>query len=71
MIDWFGTDISLRPLDGGRVMVSLRASLQAMEHWATQYINHVEVIAPKELRDKITESLQHAVKKYLGEQRHE
>ena len=71
VIDWFGTDISLRPLDGGRVMVSLRASLQAMEHWATQYINHVEVIAPKELRDKITESLQHAVKKYLGEQRHE
>lgn len=64
VIDWFGTDIRLQQLDGGKVRVSLKASLQAMEHWAMQYINHVEVIAPVELREKVKENLERAQKKY-------
>jgi predicted DNA-binding transcriptional regulator YafY len=35
-----------------------------MEHWALQYLNHVEVTAPQHLRDKIKESLTQAIKKY-------
>ena len=65
VIDWFGTDIRLQQLDGGKVRVSLKASLQAMEHWAMQYINHVEVIAPEELREKIRENLKKAQEKYM------
>ena len=64
VIDWFGTDIRLQQLDGGKVRVSLKASLQAMEHWAMQYINHVEVIAPVELRERIRENLKRGVEKY-------
>ena len=64
VVDWFGTDIRLQQLDGGKVRVSLKVSLQAMEHWAMQYINHVEVTAPVELREKIRESLEKAQKKY-------
>lgn len=64
VIDWFGTDIRLQQLDDGRVRVSLKASLQAMEHWAMQYINHVEVIAPVELRERIRENLKRGVEKY-------
>ena len=64
VIDWFGTDIRLQQLDGGKVRVSLKASLQAMGHWAMQYINHVEVIAPVELREKIREDLKKAQEKY-------
>lgn len=64
VIDWFGTDIRLQQLDDGRVRVSLKASLQAMEHWAMQYINHVEVIAPVELRERIKGNLEQAQKKY-------
>lgn len=65
VIDWFGTDIRLQQLDDGKVRVSLKASLQAMEHWAMQYINHVEVTAPAELREKIKENLEQAQKKYV------
>lgn len=64
VIDWFGTDIRLQQLDGGKVRISLKASLQAMEHWAMQYINHVEVIAPVELREKIRENLKRGEEKY-------
>ena len=64
VIDWFGTDIRLQQLDDGRVRVSLKASLQAMEHWAMQYINHVEVIAPVELRERIRENLKRGKEKY-------
>lgn len=64
VIDWFGTDIRLQQLDGGKVRVSLKASLQAMEHWAMQYINHVEVTAPVELREKIQNNLKKAQEKY-------
>ena len=65
VIDWFGTDIRLQQLDDGKVRVSLKASLQAMEHWAMQYINHVEVIAPVELRERIRENLEKAQEKYM------
>lgn len=64
VIDWFGTDIRLQQLDDGRVRVSLKASLQAMEHWAMQYINHVEVTAPVELRERIKGNLEKAQEKY-------
>ena len=64
VIDWFGTDIRLQQQDDGKVRVSLKASLQAMEHWAMQYINHVEVIAPVELRERIRENLKRGVEKY-------
>ncbi len=65
VIDWFGTDIRLQQLDDGRVRVSLKASLQAMEHWAMQYINHVEVTAPVELRERIKGNLEKAQEKYV------
>ncbi len=64
VIDWFGTDIRLQQLDDGKVRVSLKASLQAMEHWAMQYINHVEVTAPVELRERIQNNLKKAQEKY-------
>ncbi len=65
VVDWFGTDIRLQQLDGGKVRVSLKVSLQAMEHWAMQYINHVEVTAPVELREKIKDNLNKAQEKYV------
>ncbi|MBQ5890385.1 MAG: WYL domain-containing protein, partial [Clostridia bacterium] len=43
---------------------SLKASINAMEHWAMQYINHVEVTKPTELRNRIKETLKKAEEKY-------
>ena len=66
IIDWFGKDIKMSTLPDNekKVKVELSASPNAMEHWALQYLNYVEVIRPEELRERIKESLEKAMKKY-------
>ena len=66
--DWFGKDIKVTKIADreGKVKVSLIASPYAMEHWAMQYLNFVEVVSPQHLREKITESLRGGLKKYNG-----
>ena len=66
IVDWFGKDIkmSMLPDVDKKVKVELFASPNAMEHWALQYLNHVEVIRPEGLRDKIREALSGGIDKY-------
>ena len=65
IIDWFGKDIAVRKTDDENcVIVSLWASPNAMEHWALQYLNYVEVISPAHLRDRIQTNLQNGLQKY-------
>ena len=66
IVDWFGRDIRMSrlPDDDKRVKVELIASPNAMEHWALQYLNYVEVIKPESLRERIKGSLIEAMKKY-------
>ena len=66
IVDWFGKDIkmSVLPDNDKKVKVELFASPNAMEHWALQYLNYVEVIKPESLRERIRESLNNAMKKY-------
>jgi len=66
IVDWFGTDIRMSAVAGteDKVEVSILASPNAMEHWALQYLNHVEIIKPDSLRERIKESLANGVKKY-------
>ena len=65
IIDWFGKDIAVRKTDNeNQIIVSLWASPNAMEHWALQYLNYVEVISPAHLRTRIKSSIEEAMKKY-------
>ena len=66
IVDWFGTDIKMSKLpdDDKKVKVELIASPNAMEHWALQYLNHVEVTKPDSLRTKIKEAIIRALNKY-------
>lgn len=66
IFDWFGTDIRMSKLpdDDKKVKVELVASPNAMEHWALQYLNYVEVTKPESLREKIKKALIQASKKY-------
>lgn len=65
VIDWFGKDIAVRKTeDENKVIVSLWASPNAMEHWALQYLNYVEITAPASLRDRIKTSLTNGMEKY-------
>ena len=66
IVDWFGRDIRMSnlPDDDKRVKVELVASPNAMEHWAMQYLNYVEVTKPESLRERIRESLNNGMIKY-------
>lgn len=54
VIDKFGTNIDISENDDGRLRITVRASLMGMKYWALQYLEFVEVVGPKELRDKIS-----------------
>ncbi len=66
IVDWFGKDIKMSELpdNAGKVKVTLFSSPNAMEHWALQYLNHVEVTKPESLRERIKISLRKAIKIY-------
>lgn len=65
IVDWFGTDVRMSTLeDQDKVSVEIKASPNAMEHWAMQYINHVEIISPESLRNRIKEALESGLLKY-------
>ena len=64
IIDWFGLDIDIENCDDNKVKVRLKASPNAMEHWAMQYINFVEITKPVHLRERIKENIVKAYQKY-------
>ena len=64
VIEWFGFDFDICELSDQKIKVSLKVSPAAMEHWAMQYINYVEVISPVYLREKIKAALENGIQKY-------
>jgi predicted DNA-binding transcriptional regulator YafY len=65
IIDWFGNDVKfVKDADETKVRVILKASPNAMEHWAMQYINYVEITSPAEMRQRIKDLLADSLKKY-------
>ena len=68
IVDWFGNDVHIMNADEeGKVRVGIEASPTAMEFWAMQYINHVEIVSPESLRNRMKEILESGLKKYQGE----
>lgn len=69
IIDWFGNDIRIAKISDNenQVNVSVVASPNAMEHWAMQYINYVEVTAPESLRMRIKEMMAKGLAKYSSQ----
>lgn len=65
IVDWFGNDVRfVKCKDEGKIEATVTASPQAMEHWATQYIDFVEIKSPESLREAIRQSLERGVEKY-------
>ena len=63
IVDWFGYDIQITP-QGEKVRVSVKSSPTAMLYWALQFAEHVEILSPASLREKIHTILQNVCKKY-------
>ena len=64
IVDWFGKDIRIEERQDGRFLVCVKASINAMEYWAMQYMNAVEILAPIDLRERIKKNVQVANEKY-------
>ena len=64
VVDSFGTEVRIELLPDDMMKVRLRASEQAMLHWAIQFADAVEVLSPENLRNKIADTLRNALKKY-------
>lgn len=63
IVDWFGEGARIER-EGERLKVRVRVSLKAMEYWAMQYINYVEILSPASLRECIRDNLRRAQEKY-------
>ena len=65
IVDWFGNDIHIiKTNDENKIKVSVKASPNAMEHWAMQYASHVRIVSPSTLVDAVKANLQNALEKY-------
>ncbi len=65
IVDWFGSGARIIKIeDESKVKVSIKASRNAMKHWAMQYINHVEIVSPASFRTRIKETLEKGLNKY-------
>ncbi len=65
IIDWFGSEDRItKTEDENKINVRIKASPNAMMHWAMQYINHVQITSPESLRLQIKEVLEKGLAKY-------
>ena len=66
LVDWFGSEAQIRKDadDEKKLRVTVKASPTAMEHWAMQYLNYVEVVSPQFLREQVRQDLTVALEKY-------
>ena len=64
IIDWFGREIQISKINDKKLLIEVKASPNAMEHWAMQYVNYVEITKPESLRKSIKNCLQNAKIKY-------
>ena len=63
IVDWFGDNARIEQ-SGDKLKVYVKASPMAMEYWAMQYLNFVEILSPISLRSRITANLEAARGKY-------
>ena len=69
VVDWLGRKNVMfdKNAPEGKIRVNVRASRKAFKFWALQYLEHVEVLMPKQLRQDILKSLQEGAGKYSKE----
>lgn len=65
IVDWFGQNAKIER-ENDQLKVTVKASPTAMEFWAMQYLNYVEIVTPVKLRDRIRENLKNGLEKYNG-----
>ena len=64
LVDWFGKEFRVIEKSNGEITVRIFGNEQAMYYWALQYGDCVEVMEPKDLREKVKASVGRMAEKY-------
>ena len=64
IIDWFGKDFRILSQKDGKIKLRVNCNENAMFYWALQYGAYVEVLEPKNLRDKVKNAVAEMNQKY-------
>ena len=64
VIDWYGKDAVIMPETDDECTVTVKVNKNAFFCWAMQYGEHIEVIEPIDIREKIISSVREIEKKY-------
>ncbi len=67
IVDWFGTDVRVRPVDDNTIEVTVRSSPNGMVYWAMQYGDAAEIISPSCVRERIKDMVKISYERYWGE----
>jgi predicted DNA-binding transcriptional regulator YafY len=65
ILDWFGPEVAFSEATGTEVTVTVQVSERAMFYWLMQYGEHVEVLEPLALRERVRKAVKMISKKYL------
>ena len=64
MIDFFGKHVSFFDKGDGTVSCSIRASREAMKHWASQFATIARVVSPESLAEEVRDEIRKAAENY-------
>ena len=60
VIDFFGKHVSFREKEDGRVVCRLKASREAITHWATEHATYVKVVSPESVAEDVRTEIRKA-----------
>ena len=65
ILDWFGLDTRLiKEDDDDNIIATVSVNEQAMFYWAMQYGEHIEVLSPESLREKLNAAIKNMAERY-------
>lgn len=64
VVDWFGVDANISPIDEDECMVTVQVNREAFFCWAMQYSIHTEVVEPADMRERVIEAIKALNQKY-------
>lgn len=64
VLENFGKDVEIEAIDSMYFKVKLKVNVVGLRMWIMQYIECVDVLEPKHLKDEISEMLKEALKRY-------
>jgi predicted DNA-binding transcriptional regulator YafY len=64
IIDWFGSKVTFSNETENTCTVSLKINENAIFFWAMQYGEHVKILEPETLQERIKQSADNMAKKY-------